>query len=171
MPPSTKKSLEILTRIVYNIYVKICEKVRLMRYGSNSLVDSANVDNLDILSRDSSLLDERRVLELGDCADSAANLTIALLDSGLDLYTSLSLLSERLDFGSYPMEEAPDTAILEYLRTLRSSAAFHDRAIFTDLFLSSLSREERSIVEIDLLSSDNLGNTVAYVKNPLSDEA
>ena len=142
-----------------------------MRYDGNSLVDSANVDNLDSLSRESATTDERRVLELGDCADSAALLTLALSQSGLDLYTALSLLSERLDFGSYPIHEVTDEATLEYLRLLRGSAAVYDRALFTDLFLASLLREGRAITEMDLLPSDSLGSSVAYVKNALSDEA
>jgi hypothetical protein len=142
-----------------------------MRYDGNLLVDSANVDNLDTLSRDSALIDERRVLELGDCADSAALLTLALFDSGIDLNTALSLLSERLDFGSHPMHEVADEAIIEYLRALRSSSALYDRALFTDLFLAALAREGRAVTEKDLLPSDSHDSSVGYVRNALSDEA
>lgn len=142
-----------------------------MRYGENSLVDSANVDNLDALSRDSSLLDERRVLELGDCADSAALLTLGLIDSGLDLYAVLSLVADRLDFGSSPIHDSGDQLFGEYLRYIREGTIYADRAIFTHMFLSSLRERGFTISEWNLLSADSLGNSVAYVRNALSDEA
>ena len=142
-----------------------------MQNNGLNIADSATLSNLDHLSLEASKIDEGRVLEIDDVALSAAKLAIALLEGGLDTYSVLSLISDRLSFGEHPIHDERDREFDHYLRIYRSSGESIDSAVFTDIFVSRMREGKRPLTELELLSGDDTRGSIAYVRNQLSDEA
>lgn len=135
------------------------------------LVDSANIENLDELSLLSSSKDEERALEIADVARECARSTAEYIRMGLDIAEIIPLLVDSLDFGTYPSHSAAGDSlysILSLSTTLRRSA---DKLVFVSLYLASLSEMGITLSEDSFLRSGSQDNSVAYVKNQLSDEA
>ncbi len=135
------------------------------------LPPSVTLGNLDELSREVSLIDEARLYEIRDIAASAAEFSVTMLDTELGIYEVLSMLSETLTFGEYPIDGGtPDELKALVGRSLSRLSAL-DRAAFSDAYVSELRSRSHRLAEGDFLAPHTGGELVGYVRNALSDEA
>lgn len=142
-----------------------------MREGYVFVTEGATVDNLDSLSREQSIINERKLLEFSDIVSSATSLSCSLKSSGFGIYEILSFIADGLTFGAYPMDGGH---IPEYAEALKASLVGirgFDRALFSDLYVSAMSGTEYPLTERDFLPEADAEETVTYVKNRFSDEA
>ena len=134
-------------------------------------VHDAVVSNLDRLAGEYSTLSEQRLLELNDVAHPMAQTSVQLLDDGLDAYEMLSVLSESLTFGDYPVsDDASEDNVRLVARELHSLSR-SDRTLFTELYVGELKALGRELSERDFLPSFIGDESFTYVRNSLSDEA
>ncbi len=127
--------------------------------------------NLDRLSRESSTIDELRLLEINDLASDAAQLCSSLIRTGLGIYDALSLISEGLSFGSYPVADTPLPDSATHLRAALRAVCGSDRARFSEIFVREMGERGSVVTEADYLPSVDVDATFTYVKNRFSDEA
>lgn len=134
-------------------------------------VHEAILSNMKKLSERQSVLEELRLYELYDVARAMVMTSAQLAEDGLDTPEILSLLSESLDLGEYPLsaETAPDFRSLVQKNHLSLKQC--DRIALTELYLSLSKRADRAITERDFLPGTASGETFTYVRNSLSDEA
>ena len=127
--------------------------------------------NLKRLSKEQSVLEELRVYELHDVALAMAEASAELSLDGLDVYEMLSVLSESLDLGEYPL--ADDTAELyrHLVEKNHFSVEYGDRVLLTELYLLMLEKTGHPLTERDFLPGVKGDETFTYVRNVLSDEA
>ena len=136
-----------------------------------SLGDVATIDNLDTLSLERRVLDERRALEIGDIVSEAILATHALLARGLLVSEILSIIAEELGFGSYP---SGDEVLAELSGTVsfgHSGLRSFDKVAFSELYLDRLTKEGIVVSEEDFLPSGDVPDSFIYVRNQLSEEA
>ena len=132
---------------------------------------SVTRDNLKSIRKNQSLDCERRICELSELCDGAADVAKALFDEGLGIYEILGLLSERMaDDGA----AVHDILLLEnearlgaYLSLLSS----YDRAVFSELFCEKLDSLGIGVGEDVFLPTDSADESFVYVRNRLADEA
>ena len=134
-------------------------------------VHEAALSNLKRLSKEQSVLEELRVYELHDVALAMADASAELSLDGLDVYEMLSVLSESLDLGDYPLSD--DTAELyrHLVEKNHCSVESGDRALLTELYLLLLAKAGHPLSERDFLPGVKGEETFTYVRNVLSDEA
>lgn len=133
--------------------------------------DSVTLDNLNSLSVERSILEERRLLELYDVALSLASSSSALLVDGLSIYDALSVLREGISIGEYPRDGSalPECAVA--LSSLARSLSNLDRAMLAGMYVDAMRECGASLSETDFLPADKPPENFTYVKNPFSDEA
>lgn len=134
-------------------------------------VHDAVVSNLDRLAGEYSTLSEQRLLELYDVADAMAQTSVQLLDDGLDAYEMLSVLSESLTFGEYPISDDASEDNVHLVAKELDSLSRSDRTLFTELYNGRLTSLGRALTERDFLPSLSGDESFTYVRNSLSDEA
>lgn len=133
--------------------------------------DDVVLSNLDRLSREHSAMSEQRLLELYGIATPLAKSTLELFDSGLDVYETLSMLSEMLTLGEYSLSEY-NSDIHKHLVSKSIDALRNtDKAYLVELYLKSLHDVGRALNERDFLPAHTMPETFTYVRNSLSDEA
>jgi len=127
--------------------------------------------NLDELSREESIVTEKRLLELNDIATDAAALSRDLFEGGFGVYEIISIISSGLRFGAYPVFEGAmaenASAILNKLSLVRGA----DKAFFTLAYLDRLNDVGIVFSEGDFLTGGECEEVITYVKNQFSDEA
>ena len=134
-------------------------------------IHEATLSNLDRLSREQSILSEMRMYELYDAARNMTATSLELLDDGLDTYEMLSVLSDTLDFGEYPISEDTTPDFRHYVKSNHNTVYRTDRALFTELYLHLREKAGRPVYERDFLPTVDRAETFTYVRNVFSDEA
>ena len=129
-----------------------------------------NIDNLDALSREHSIIFERRICELSEMCDEAVELCLELSEGGLSIYELLGFISGGIEFSSNLHAEAMPGNV-EAIRTHLSSLSFQDMACFSSLLSQRLREKGVSVSEADFLRQGYGNSSFVYVKNRLSDEA
>ncbi len=129
------------------------------------------LSNMKRLSREQSILEELRMYELHDIALPMADLSIELLDEGLDIYEILSLLSASLTFEDYPLSDETTPEYRRFISRNHNNLYRADRASLTEQYLHRLMRQGHSLTERDFFPTSRAGQTFTYVRNSLSDEA
>ena len=135
---------------------------------------SAHGVNFDFLKSSLSkeqYIQERRILEIKEIADSAADFLVELKSSGLDIESVLPMC-----FGDGLFPSAVINAdTLESIRNLVSSfsetVGAYDKAYFAMLLKESLEERGVSLSEASFLPEKAREETFAYVKNAYADEA
>lgn len=136
--------------------------------GEVFIPSEVTVDNLSRLTRNGASLNEQRACEISELVDCAVNFSLRLFSSGMGIYEMLSLLSEGLS-GLTCDDTAYDTLVLFGAYTAFLSAS--GRAEFSRLYVERLSLAGVPITEELLLAESTADESIAYVKNALSDEA
>ena len=134
-------------------------------------VSEAVLSNLERLSREESIIGEQRLLELYDVALPAVRASIELLDEGLESYEMLSVVSEGIVFGDYPISDDTSPEYRARITKSLDTLSRTDKALFTELYVEGLAALGRPITERDLLTSFPGAETFTYVRNSFSDEA
>jgi len=134
-------------------------------------IHDAVLSNLEKLARDHSIISEQRMLELCDIAFPMADATLDLFDSGLEVYESLSTLSEVLTFGDYTISDSNTPAYHSLIKKGVGTLKHTDRAYLTEIYIKALADRGRKLTESDFLPTSHLPETFTYVRNSFSDEA
>ena len=134
-------------------------------------IHDAVLSNLEKLARDHSIISEQRMLELFDIAFPMADATLDLFDSGLEVYESLSTLSEVLTFGDYTISDSNTPAYHSLIKKGVGTLKHTDRAYLTEIYIKALADRGRKLTESDFLPTSHLPETFTYVRNSFSDEA
>ena len=134
-------------------------------------IHDAVVSNLDRLAREHSVLSEQRLLELHDVALPMAEASVGLLDDGFGVYEMLSVISEALTLGEYPMSEHNSDSLEALVSVSLDTLVLTDRVYLTELYTRLLSDLGHGITECGFLPSVAGGETFTYVRNSFSDEA
>lgn len=127
--------------------------------------------NMKTLSDAHSRLAEQRICELAELADDAAMAARDLADEGLGVYEILGILSDGVSFAP---TDPHSHAMVENLARLRSYATIcesQDKAVLSELLVSSFAARGLTLAESDFLFGGSGDQTVVYVKNRLADEA
>lgn len=134
-------------------------------------IDDATIQNLNELSLCRSVVDERRMLELYDIAMSLVAASRTLIDDGLSVYDLLSVFSDYIVTGDYPVHDDHEEANIAALAALTRSARNLDRARLAELYVEAMREVGISVTESDFLASGEPKEVFTYVKNQFSDEA
>lgn len=132
---------------------------------------AVNIDNLNALSREHSIIFERRICELSELADGAAELCAELSESGLSIYELLGFICDGIDFPSGEPHDDAMTCNFEVIKKHLSSLSFQDMAEFASLLSDRLRERGVRVSESDFLRETKGDSSFVYVKNRLSDEA
>lgn len=129
------------------------------------------VSNISVLSREQSVLEERRICELYEMVSDALNKVFKLSGDGIDVYELLSLLSDStlINDGCIHTNCLSNNSLRlsNYQRVL----SVIDKAVLCELIYSKLHELNRTVTEVDFLPRADMPETFVYVKNPLADEA
>ena len=133
--------------------------------------DKVNIDNINALSSEQSVSFEKRVCEIAEIAEEAAEVAKTLFLEGFGIYEVLGFIADALDFAVSPAHgfAMPDSTfkIKKYLSTLSS----YDKTVFAELFTKKLIANGVKVSESDFLPEAIGDGSVVYVKNRLADEA
>lgn len=129
------------------------------------------VKNLSLISRRAKNLSELRILELYDIASLALDTAQSLSDDGLYGYEILSALRpDDVKKVGITLDGTPREILPTLSRSLSVGESL-DRAVFSDLFTRGAKERGLPILESDLLTTGEGGETFIYLRNPLADEA
>lgn len=132
--------------------------------------NAINIDNLNALSEEQSIVFERRICELSEICDEAAELCAQLSEVGFSIYELLGFISDGIEFSPRPHEDAM-LSNLQTIKTHLSSLSFQDMACFSALLSQRLREKGVKASESDFLREGYGDSSFIYVKNRLSDEA
>ncbi len=135
------------------------------------LNDDTLTENLEALTREESLINAQRDLELYDIAASMARFTAELLDTGLSCTDILAVISDALNTGSYSGDPHIPAFLLSDSRSRLSILKTVDMASLSLQYIAVLKEMGINIAEGDFLDARELPETFTYVRNSLSDEA
>ena len=133
--------------------------------------DKVNLDSLRDSASRAQYLTERRIVEIKEIADAAAEFIKAGVSGGLDLSTLLTLTFEN---GALPEAKLNPDTLPEGIEAVKSSSyasLVYDKAELAALVISALRGLGIKVDESAFLKVDVRDETVAYVKNPFADEA
>lgn len=142
-----------------------------MEFGLQFSSDKVNVDALHRASAKCQHLTERRIVEIKEIADSAAELLLSDVADEVDLP---SLLSVAFEGGVLPSPTPnPDTAekCADAVLRREETANLYDKAEFAELIISALAERGVTLAESMFLPEDERPEVFAYVRNPFADEA
>ena len=134
-------------------------------------LDEAVLSNLERLSREHSAVSEQRLIELYGIVFPMVDATLELFDSGLGAFEVLSVISDMLSFGEYPLSDYNTKEHKTLIEKSNRALKYTDRAYLTELYIKVLSQRGKSITESDFLPPLRMPETFTYVRNSLSDEA
>jgi len=127
--------------------------------------------NLAFISREQSLLEERRICELYEMISDVIDSAFDLYPDSADIYGLLSLLSDAplIRCGELHSQrlEVNSARLTEYLRM----NSVIDKAILCQLIADRLLELGFSVSEGDFLPEEKAPETFVYVKNSFADEA
>ena len=133
--------------------------------------DGVNIENVDALSLEQSLLFEKKICEISELSVDAAFLAKELIDSGLGIYELLGFISDGLNFSAEKLHDNALPKNSDMLRSYLLALPAHDKAVFASLFTKKLKDIGIGVSEADFLPEGKGDSSVIYVKNRLSDEA
>ena len=128
-------------------------------------------DNLAALLLEQTRDQERRICEISDAADAAAEASISLFSEGMDIYAALAVVAEGLFFEDGKAHSGALAANAPRLNRYVDLMRECDRAYLSELYLEKLALRGERLTVGDFLSSSSAGGRIAYVKNGYSDEA
>ena len=128
-------------------------------------------DNLSLLAEQSSVIYEARICELSSLAEEAIAVVWDMLTSGYGIYEALYIISEGI--GGLDVQPHRDHLRENYFRLTAHLKLINgfDKFVFSDLLSWELAKRGRKLCEADFLSEKRGNGIIAYVKNPLGDEA
>ena len=132
--------------------------------------DNVNIENINALSKEQSIIFEKRICELSELADEAVRLALEL-SSDFGIYELLGFISEGVSFSDFCEHGFALPKNASKIKGYLNSLSVYDRAVFSDLFLKKLREVGISVSEKAFLPDGNGDLSVVYVKNRLSDEA
>lgn len=141
------------------------------KYGVFDIND-VSVTNLSAIDGDASRSFELRLCEMSFVSESTALRIGDLLSDGMSITETFAILAEEICASL--KEEKPLNVMKEAIsavKVFRSILSAADKANFSALLLEKLLGMEIAISEADFLPQSNPGETFAYVKSALADEA
>lgn len=133
--------------------------------------DDVTAENIQKLSIEQSLAEEKRICEVSAPARDAALLASDMLREGYGIYEALSVISEGIIIPEPSVHEYAlrqnNFRLIEYLR----SNCKYDKIVFTELFRDMIAQNGIIISESDFLKTSSGAETFTYVRNSLADEA
>lgn len=142
-----------------------------MNIDGTFIENEVTAENLSELSAQESLLFERRICELSYLAYEAGELVCEMLRSGYGIYEALSVVSDGIGSSVDRLHdshlEENYSRLVTHLRFVRAS----DKVVFSELLLEEINKRTLKPEERDFLIQSTGNGVVAYVKNPLADEA
>ena len=131
----------------------------------------SNHNNLISLSREQSLLEERRICELHELSVVALDRLFTTYGIDMDAYEMLSLLSDEQFLTDVAIHSGAMVENSDRLTAFLDRISESDRIVFCDLLNEELTLRGFNISESDFLRCDDAPETFIYVKNALADEA
>ncbi len=129
------------------------------------------IKNLSRIADRTATLTELRILELYDMAGCALNMAEELSRDGLFGYEILSSIRSDAEISQSARVDGSPTEVVSPLNRSLQLFTSLDRAVFSDLFASGAKKRALPVLENDLLTEGEGGETFIYLRNPLSDEA
>ena len=133
--------------------------------------DSVNVENLDGLAKDYSVLAEQRALEICDIARSMLDCAISFREKGANIAEILSFISSGFSLGCYPVSDLISHENRIFIESTLALTRGFDRVALCREFVSLASDCDYPLTERDFLPSGEREEDIVYVKNALADEA
>ena len=133
--------------------------------------DKVNIESLKHSMSRGQYITERRIVEIKEIADSAADFVKAGVMGGIDIATLLSLAFKDgvlppITLNADTMPESVDS-----VSSYSDAVAANDGAELAALLISALAERGITVGEEDFLKEELRDETIAYVKNPFADEA
>ena len=133
--------------------------------------DDVTAENIQKLSIEQSVAEEKRICEVSVPARDAASFASDMLRDGYGIYEVLSVVSEGLfmpepSVHKYSLDENYHR-LIEYLK----SNYKYDKIVFTEMFRDMLIQKGIIISESDFLKTSSGAESFTYVRNSLADEA
>ncbi len=128
-------------------------------------------ENLHTLSRDGSVISERRICELSELADFLTELAKELVGEGFGITEILSLFAEQLslEVAMLHRDAMPDN--LARLGVMASITGSLDKAVLAELLTDRFRSAEINVAERSFFPKTSFSERFIYVKNSFSDEA
>jgi len=127
--------------------------------------------NISKLSEKQSFVEEQRICELSELADSAADFAVSMADDGYGLYEILSLIADGVSLDGMIFHSAMQKENAERISSYLKMVGAFDKIVFAELFAERIRLRGIIISEADFLPTESGDETFTYVKNPLADEA
>ncbi len=128
-------------------------------------------DNLSLLAGRSSVICEARICELASLAEEAVSVVSDMLTSGYGIYEALFIITEGMGgIDTEPHDGHLFENRFRLVTHLKLVDAF-DKFVFSDLLFAELTKRGLKLSESAFLSEKRGNGIIAYVKNPLGDEA
>ncbi len=142
-------------------------------FGDVPLIPGFAVTEQTLLELDKhiSRAEERRICELSVSASAAAASAVQMLDSGMQLFEVLALLSETFSLPRAVLHEDALDVNISHLRLRADMRRSADEAAFCRFFSLALMQRRGDLDESALLPTAHKRPLVAYVKNAYADEA
>lgn len=130
-----------------------------------------NLNNLKELSAQTSLILERRILEIGELISSIITECKATYGEPYDIYELLAIISEEYRASDFQVHkerlEENEEMLLRHTALLNDT----DRCIFCELLMKYAAENGISLSEEAFITEASSGEVFTYVKSPISDEA
>lgn len=130
---------------------------------------SSNKENLKSLSREQSLILERRLLELFELLELIKDNMLSSFGEPADIYEQLAFFSEEYSGAASELhsENLPENR--EILERYMNALGVNDKCFLCEMLVGH--GTDVKITEQSYISNENSGEVFTYVKNPISDEA
>ncbi len=132
---------------------------------------NAIVHNINVLSVDQQILEERRICEIKEYISFMVDDLLREYGRELDAYELLSIISENISHHDSSVYSDALEINRGRLRSYSDSVSSFDRFLHCDLLLELLNNLGISISEDSFLLPKKLNETFIYVKNSFADEA
>ena len=130
-----------------------------------------NLANLNELSREGSILSEKRICELYELSSKASKLATEMLNSGFGIYEALTLISQGYCDSPKIIHENHLPENLSLLNSYATTFSVCDKVSFSRLFFKGLSTRGVFLSEKDFFETAAREESIAYVKSQLANEA
>jgi hypothetical protein len=102
--------------------------------------NNVNIENIIALSKEQSMILEKRICEISELCDEAALLAVELFNSGFGIYEILGIIFEGMTFSSTQPHDGSMPRNSVILKNQLLALSSHDKAIFASLFTERLRR-------------------------------
>ena len=129
---------------------------------------NVTVSNMNALTKEYTFLSDRRVCELYELAEDAADFSSLLIRDGFGIYEALSLISDGYAVFSSPDKTGEDSRFGKDICVLDLT----DKTVFSSLYIEAVKRRGIPLTEKELFDKEKEPDqTFVYVKNTFADEA